>query len=143
MDGGGALPTEELRDEAFSGEEEREGAPDAVAAAAAEAAEGVEGVEIEMPLDSVGQVGADAALGAGAVGEAGGPGETIEDAAKAILDSPEATGAGVDHMDDPAADAVYDGVENLPFMKDELEGGLGDVGDEDVVDPMDDPIVDS
>ncbi len=42
--GGGALPTEDLRDEALSGEE-GEGAPDAAAAAA------TEGVEIEMPPD--------------------------------------------------------------------------------------------
>lgn len=74
--GGGALPTEELRDEAFSGEEEGEGPPDAATAA-----------EATAPTDA-------AAGGAavGAVGEAGGPGEAIEDAAdEAILDPPEAT----------------------------------------------------
>jgi hypothetical protein len=93
--------------------------------------------------DSIGQVGADAAVGAGAVGEASGPGETIEDVArKAILDLPGATGDVVERMDDPAANAVYDGVETPPFMKDDLEGGLGDVGDEDVVESMDDPVVD-
>lgn len=146
MDGGGALPTEELRDEAFSGEEQREGAPDAVAAAAP--AEATEGVEIEMPLDSVGQVDADAALGAGAVGEAGGSGETIEAAGEAVLvDPPADTGAPADvveHMDDLTADAVYEEVETPPsFLKDTFEGGdLGDVGEEDVVEAMDDPVID-
>jgi hypothetical protein len=45
IDGGGTLPTEELRDEAFSGEDEGEGAFDAAAPA------GAGDAEIEMPLD--------------------------------------------------------------------------------------------
>ena len=52
MGGEGALPTEDLRDEAFSGEEEGGGAPEAAAA---------EVDEIGMPAEYVGQAGAEAA----------------------------------------------------------------------------------
>jgi hypothetical protein len=81
------------------------------------------------------------------VGEALGASETIEDIGEAILVDPptdtEAPGDVVEHMDEPAANAVYEGVETPPsFMEDALEGDVGDVGEEDVVEHMDDPVVD-
>jgi hypothetical protein len=158
-----ALPTEDaLRDEAFSGEEKGEGAPEANAAAAPATAAGDDEIEmppeIEIPPDSVEQASADDA--ADAVGEAGaaigaeadaveasGPGETIEEADdEAILvDPPAETGAAADvvePMEDPAADAAYEGVETPPsFTEDALGGGLGEVGEEEVVESMNEPVV--
>jgi hypothetical protein len=60
--GGEVLPTDVLRDEAFSGKEEGESAPEAAPA--------------------------EAVVGGATMGAAGGPGETIEDVGEAILDPP-------------------------------------------------------
>ena len=75
------------------------------------------------------------------------PGEATEEAAgEAILVGPPgAAGDVVEDMDEPAADALLeDGVEPAPFMEATLEGGGGlggdDVGNEDVVEDMDDPV---
>jgi hypothetical protein len=56
----------------------------------------------------------------------------------------EAPGDVVEPIEDPAADAVYEGVETPPsIMEDTFEGGgLGEVGEEDVVEHMDEPLVD-
>jgi hypothetical protein len=212
--GGGALPTDCLRDEAFGGEEDREDGPDAAPAPRANAA----------PTDPAATDDAVGGAAVGAVGEAGGPGETIEGVAgeDILIDFPEAAedapfgtlepgadetsdilaggwdedttsirdititsssepvdplgetvedagealgspganieeatgeailvdpagvaGDAVEHMYDPAVNAVLeDGAEPPSFMEDTIEGGgLGDdVGNEDVVEHMDDPV---
>ena len=117
-------------------EEEGEGAPDAAAA------------EAIAPADAaVGEAGA--AVGTEAIDEAGGPGETIEEAAgeDTLVDPPADTGAPADvvePMEDLAADAAYEGVETPPsFVEDPFEGGdLGEVGGEEVVEHVNEPVID-
>ena len=106
--GGGASPIEDLRDEAFSGEEEGESAPDVAAPDAA-----VEGAAV------------------GAAGDGLSIGETIEDASGPILDPPADTGAAGDipfgGAFDPVGEAIKDVAEAAPGIGDAL-GEIAEAG---------------